>query len=90
MSSRDRRYWVPVLKSKSGVGCNEYGFGTVCPEGRMYTLDENIWEGNLKNILLLLLVLMNIWDESNLPASYAAQQTFMGNTLLKVFARMGL
>ena len=35
-------------------------------------------------------VLMNIWDESNLPASYAAQQTFMGNTVLKVFARMGL
>jgi D-alanyl-D-alanine carboxypeptidase len=35
-------------------------------------------------------VLMNIWDESNLPASYAAQQTFMGDTMLKVFARMGL
>jgi D-alanyl-D-alanine carboxypeptidase len=35
-------------------------------------------------------VLMNIWDESNLPASYAAQKTFMANTVLKVFARMGL
>ena len=36
------------------------------------------------------LVLMNIWDESNLPHSYAAQQTFMGHAVLKVFAGMGL
>ncbi len=34
--------------------------------------------------------LMNIWDESNVPASYAAQKQFLANTVLKVFARMGL
>ena len=35
-------------------------------------------------------VLMNTWDVSNWPASYAAQKTFMANTILKVFAGMGL
>ncbi len=35
-------------------------------------------------------VLMNIWDISNWPASYSAQHTFMADTVLKVFARMGL
>jgi D-alanyl-D-alanine carboxypeptidase len=33
---------------------------------------------------------MNIWDESNVPASYAAQKQFLANTVLKVLARMGL
>jgi D-alanyl-D-alanine carboxypeptidase len=33
---------------------------------------------------------MNIWDESNIPASYAAQKKFLATTVLKVFARMGL
>ena len=35
-------------------------------------------------------VMMNIWDVSDWVASYAAQHTFMGNTILKVFAAMGL
>jgi len=35
-------------------------------------------------------VLMNTWDVSNWPTSYAAQKKFMANTILKVFARMGL
>jgi len=35
-------------------------------------------------------VLMNIWDMSDWPASYAAQHTFMANTVLKIFTKMGL
>ena len=35
-------------------------------------------------------VLMNIWDMSDWTASYAAQHTFMANTVLKIFTKMGL
>jgi len=34
--------------------------------------------------------LMNIWDQSNVTASYAAQKKFLADTVLKVLARMGL